>query len=220
MLKADLHVHSSLSNDSDSDPSAILEAAEERELDVVSVTDHGTPRGSEALEEAAEEEGSDVLVVPGQEVATPRGHLLVLGPRTPPPSTDLEGLLRWAHGRGGVCVAPHPFQKYRHGIGRHLLYASQPVDGLEVCNSRHLLPWGDYLAERVSNRYSYPKLGGSDAHIPEMVGRVYTLIDGGKTVEGVLEAVRRGRTQVRHGRTPTLLFLKQLVEMMEGRFRV
>lgn len=219
MLKADLHIHSTFSRDSDSTPREIVDAALERSLDAIAVTDHDSLEGSRATATAAEEAGADLLVVPGQEASTMRGHVLVLGPDEPTPrKSRVDRLIEWTHERGGICVAPHPFQRYRHGIGKGLLYAAEPMDGVEVCNSRHILPLGDRRAEKLANRYGYPRLGGSDAHIPEMVGRVYTLVDAEPSIEGVLDAVREGRTEVRRGRTPTVLFTKQLLGTLRSRF--
>lgn len=217
MLKADLHVHSHHSRDSESTGEEIVEAALRRNLDAVAVTDHDSYAGSRETMEAARDLDSDLLVVPGQEVSTGSGHLLVLGVDEQAPGGSLRDTARWTHDRGGICVAPHPFQRYRHGVGKAVLRTPEPVDGVEVCNSRYIVSIGNWRAERLADRYGYPKLGGSDAHIPEMVGRVYTLIDAEPTVQGVLDGIRGGRTRVKKGKTPAALFLKQLVGTVKGR---
>lgn len=217
MLKADLHVHSRFSKDSKSEPREIVEAAVERSLDVLAVTDHDSLEGGRAVAEETAATGADLIVVPGQEVSTSQGHLLVLGVDEDAPRGPLEEVARWTHLRDGVCVAPHPFQKYRHGLGGWVLRSPEPVDGVEVCNSRRLIPLADRRAERLASRYRYPRIGGSDAHIPEMVGRVYTLVDAEPDADSVLDAIRRGDTEVREGRTPAPLFVRQLIETLGGR---
>lgn len=217
MLKADLHVHSRFSKDSDSHPADILEAALSRQLDVLAVTDHNSLQGSRAVRREVDETGADIVLIPGQEVSTYQGHLLVLGPDEPAPRATPDDVIRWTRDRGGICIAPHPFQKYRHGLGKKVLATREAVDGVEVCNSRHLVPIGDHRTERLARKYGYPRIGGSDAHIPEMVGRVHTLIDADPSIDAVLHSIRKGKTEVVEGKTPPLLFLKQLAETFSGR---
>lgn len=217
MLKADLHIHSRFSRDSESTAREIIEAALDRSLDVISVTDHDSFDGSREAMDTADDMGVDLVVMPGQETSTESGHLLVLGVEEQCPGGPLASVIDWTHDRGGICVAPHPFQRYRHGIGKSVLYSREPVDGIEVCNSRYLVSVGNWRAERMATSYGYPMLGGSDAHIPEMVGRVRTLIDAKPTVDSVLDAIRDGRTTVRKGKTPTFLFVKQLIGTVKGR---
>ncbi|RLG48672.1 MAG: metal-dependent phosphoesterase, partial [Thermoproteota archaeon] len=69
----DLHVHTRWSRDSLLDPREAAEAARRRGLAGIAITDHGEVLG---CSEAMEVEG--VAVIPGQEVRTAEGDLIVL----------------------------------------------------------------------------------------------------------------------------------------------
>lgn len=79
--KADLHIHS-YGEDGSFDvkdtlmtPEKIVDTAIEKELSIISITDHNEERNSiRAIKYA---EGKDILVIPGIEVSTLQGHLLV-----------------------------------------------------------------------------------------------------------------------------------------------
>ncbi|MCC7385080.1 MAG: AAA family ATPase [Deltaproteobacteria bacterium] len=83
-VRADLHIHSFGRGgsydvtDAAMTPAAIVTTAIAKGLDVVSITDHNRIGNvEEALREA---EGKDILVVPGVELSTPAGHLLLYAP--------------------------------------------------------------------------------------------------------------------------------------------
>jgi predicted metal-dependent phosphoesterase TrpH len=75
MLDCDLHVHTNFSKDGESSVEEILIRAEEVGLDVIAITDHDSIEGAKK----ALLYNTSVLVIPGIEVTTRQGHLLVLG---------------------------------------------------------------------------------------------------------------------------------------------
>ena len=81
MLKCDLHVHSRFSRDGESRVEEILKRAEQVGLDAIAITDHDTTEGYHHARLCK----SRVLVIPGIEVSTRQGHLIVLGVDTPLP---------------------------------------------------------------------------------------------------------------------------------------
>ena len=76
LLKCDLHVHTNASRDGESSVEDVLAAAVKAGLDAIAITDHDTTEGS-LCALAAQNPG--VLIIPGIEVSTRQGHLLVLG---------------------------------------------------------------------------------------------------------------------------------------------
>ena len=79
-LKADLHIHTPASTDfkgsPDTTPRDIVDAAIEKELDIIAITDHNTVDWCDKVREAAE--GTPLTVFPGVELSTSQGHVLVL----------------------------------------------------------------------------------------------------------------------------------------------
>jgi hypothetical protein len=213
MLKADLHIHSEASYDCESSIDEILEAAVEESLDVVAVTDHDEIRGSHEAVESASDYG--LTAIPGIEVSTADGHLLALGVEEKIPAGEaVEVTVEKVRERGGVAVIPHPFQRLRHGVG-----AVRDCDAVEVYNSRLLTGIANRRARRFARANDLPELGGSDAHIPEMVGQTYTEIDAEPEVESVLDAIREGRTEVHGRRTPLLHTAQQFAARVPGRVK-
>jgi len=186
-LKIDLHIHT-LYSDGHGTVDEVLETALDKGLDGVSITDHGT------LEGYFESRASDcgLLVLPGFEVETDAGHVLVLGLEKLPPvvgKMGYEELIGWARGLGGLTVLAHP------AAGRFRLerWMRSKPDVVEVFNASY--PFG-YLVRRglrLAERLGLPAVGGSDAHRPRTVGDAFTVVEVGNLDSGnVIEAIRGG----------------------------
>jgi hypothetical protein len=77
---ADLHVHTTASydvKDASMTPEGVVDAALLAKIAIVAVTDHNEIKGAVAAHSYAAKFNSDILVIPGIEVTTPNGHLLV-----------------------------------------------------------------------------------------------------------------------------------------------
>jgi predicted metal-dependent phosphoesterase TrpH len=164
--------------------------AKRRGLDAVAVTNHDYRY--DAAADAIESAG--VTALPGIEVSTDAGHLLVLGAdppeRTEPGARSAREAVALAHDRGCVAVVAHPF---RHSRLRH---STAPFDAME-CNGKH--PATHAKVRAVAERRGLPVTGGSDAHYPFEVGRGYTEVEAPElTPEAVADAVRDGRVAPRY----------------------
>jgi hypothetical protein len=208
-MKFDLHVHSNYSKDSNSSHDDIFEVILKRGLDGFAICDHDTVEGGLACEKRALERGLDITVIPGVEVTSSKGHILVLGIRK-----NIESLLspeetiERARRLGGTVIIPHPFKQSSHGIGS---FEGLDIDAVEVFNSRCILNTANLKAETESKRLGIPGVGGSDSHVPEMVGQAYTEIDASEnTMEAVLRAIREGKVAPAGKSTPIPTILEQM----------
>jgi predicted metal-dependent phosphoesterase TrpH len=208
-MKFDLHVHSYHSKDSNSSHDDILEVALKRGLDGFAICDHDTVEGGLACEKRALELGHKITVIPGVEVTSSKGHILVLGIRENiEPFLSPEETIRRARKLGGTVIIPHPFKQSSHGIGS---FEGLDIDAVEVFNSRCLLNNANHKALIEAERLGIPGVAGSDSHIPEMVGQAYTEIDASEnTAEAVLRAVREGKVSPAGKNTPTPIILRQM----------
>jgi predicted metal-dependent phosphoesterase TrpH len=208
-MKFDLHVHSNYSKDSRSSHEDILSIAIKRKLDGFAICDHDTVEGGLACEKKALELGLDITVIPGIEVSSLKGHILVLGVRKNiEPMLSPEETIFRARKLGGVVIIPHPFKQSSHGIGS---FEGLDIDAVEVFNSRCLLNDANHKAEIEANRLGIPGVAGSDSHIPEMVGQAYTEIDVSEnTLEAVLRAIREGKVSPAGKNTPMPIILEQM----------
>ncbi len=176
MLRAELHVHSSFSDGKDSVKS-IVKKAILLKIDLLSITDHDTVAGSLEAIDYVGEENLDIMVIPGVEVTTSDGHLLVFGvEREIERKMTLKETVDLARKLGGICVIPHPFQFERKGVMRAGLF--RYVDGIEVFNAKYFVGIFNWIARKYTIKYSKPFTAGSDAHSTDEMGYGITLFDG------------------------------------------
>ena len=162
-----------------------------RGLDAVATTNHDYYRASGL--EAAGDGGALARTIPGIEVTTTRGHVLVVGPdppeRTEPGELTPQETVEMAHDRGCAAIIAHP---YRNSTVKDV---DEDFDAIEV-NGKH--PRTEEWVRKLAERHDLPLTGGSDAHYPMEVGRAYTLVDADElTPERVVDAIRDGRIEPR-----------------------
>lgn len=190
ILKIDLHVHTKYS-DSSGSVRDILDAASQKGLDGIAITDHNTTKG---WIEASKLE-TKLLVIPGVEVSTKEGHLLILGIQNPPPKgVDALTISDYARREGGVVIVPHIGISY-FSIGEEVARKIKP-DAVETHNAE--VPF-NYMIKRsvkIAEKLDLPQTGGSDSHSCKTVGNICTMIETeDKTVKGVIDAIRKGKVK-------------------------
>jgi hypothetical protein len=190
-LAGDLHAHTVHSDGALTVPE-IAALAAGAGLDFLAVTDHNTVSHHASLP------GSGVVLVPGQEVTTDRGHANAYGdvgwvdfrrPADDWVSTVEQrgGLLSICHPLGADCAWLHP------------LRARPPL--AEVWHSGWWdRTWGAPLAWWLAWGTPTVPIGGSDFHTPEhheRLGRPTTwVLCAERSVAGVLDGLRAGRTTI------------------------
>lgn len=181
MFKADLHIHSNnkkrlsyfpLFYDSVQSVEQILEHSLRFGVNILSITDHDTLRGSEKAYNLIEKKGLDLILVPGCEISSRDGHILAYN-ITGEISSNLsaEETIRNIHEKNGIAVAAHPFNILNAVKSR--VY-SLPFDAVEGYNA--VLPAStNARGIAAANALDLPYLANSDAHVVEEVGRSYML---------------------------------------------
>lgn len=189
-LKIDLHMHTHYSEDGTSTLKDVIRSAGKQGLDGVAITDHGTTLGAQRLAKQKR-----LLVIPGIEIETIRGHVLALNVKEPITSKlTLTETVEKIHDCGAIAVIAHPAALLKTGLGQ-IVEADSGIDAIEVINSASF-PFfvSTYLARRLSRRLGLPETAGSDAHHPDEIGRAYTLIEANSNPDDVIEAIRKGKT--------------------------
>ncbi len=215
-MKFDLHVHTRFSKDSDADIDAIISYAEKHGLDGFAVCDHDIIKGGPFSVKRAAELGSSLIIIPGVEISTSEGHLLVLNikERIEPGLSPVETIKR-ARAQNAVVILPHPFKLTSHGIG---YLEGLDVDAVEVLNSRCLTDGPNNKARAAATSLGLPQVGGSDCHVPEMVGMSYTEVDvQERSLDAVLDAIRQGKVSPGGGKTPKVFVLRQMMANAQNR---
>jgi len=208
MLTCDLHIHTSYSKDGESSVEEILRAAEAAGLDVIAITDHDSVDGAKKALTLP----SSVLVIPGIEVSTKQGHLLVLGvTEIIPAGLDVVDTVNIARRMGALLILPHPYHVWRHGVARRKKVGMSVVDAVESFNSRYIVGSANKKAARIAKRLGKPCVGGSDAHNAKFVGFGRTYVDAEKNIPAILDAIRAGKVSCGGKKTPLRTYTRQSI---------
>jgi len=134
------------------------------------------------------------LIIPGIEVSSRDGHIIGLGVSdTVPRRLSADETILQIKRLGGVSIVAHPYDLLRSALNPEIL-TTMP-DAIEVINSAsmlHSITWK--RARTFAEKRSLPQTGGSDSHIPETIGKAFTIVDvESRDVTSVLDAIRNGR---------------------------
>lgn len=207
LLKLETHLHT-LHSDGQDTVADMFAACRAAGYDAVALTDHNTLSGFAEARVVAADLG--LILIPGVEVTTFRGHSVVLGVSRVPEWRDLDirgfsALARDVHTEGGVVCISHPAQlgsPICSGCAWEWPIDPELVDLWEIFSGAHrAFPhpdvshalWRQHL-ERGG--HAAPVAAG-DVHssAAARAARAATYVDVTKrNADGVLEALRRGRT--------------------------
>lgn len=211
MAKADLHIHTRVSDGFATVEQLVEYADHATDLDLIAVTDHEDASGGHRAREAAHRRGARLDVVVGAEITTLQGHVLALFIESAPKSfRSIERTLEAIHAQGGLAVAPHPMSWLTRSVSRRTLErlhargeAGVTFDAIELANPS---PAGRQTAARAAElnvRWGLPVTGGSDAHHLKHTGTGWTTFDG-RTADDLRAALLAGRTGAERSQYPPL----------------
>lgn len=129
--------------------------------------------------------------IPGVEVSTTVGHVVIIGPnppsRTTPGEFTPEEVVSLAHERDCAAIIAHPFRRSR------VRESEANFDAVEI-NGKH--PEHIDRVRELAETLELPIVGGSDAHFPFEVGSAFTKVDiPHLTADAVVTAIREGRVE-------------------------
>jgi predicted metal-dependent phosphoesterase TrpH len=156
-------------------------------IKVAAITDHDSVRGCRATVELASAY-PDILVIPGVEISTTLGDVVVLGTDelSPKPWTP-EIVADFAKSVGGVSIVAHPFRTY--GMGERA--KNYKVDAIEILNGGSSQDANDE-AKELAKSLGLPGTAGSDAHQVSELFNVYNKVNASLDVDSVLKAIKQG----------------------------
>ena len=187
LIRADFHIHS-LVSDGSMHPKDVVKLAKKKNLVAIAITDHDSFGGSIV---ANRENCRDIVVLYGAEIRTEYGDVVALCPSPIKIVKKLDELLIHAHQNNCLLIPAHPFDIIRVGVGR-LAYL-RIWDGIECWNGSSD-PITNMLAWTTLRRIHRVAIANSDAHVPEMLGMPYNIVEvNDLTHDVVLEALRKGR---------------------------
>jgi predicted metal-dependent phosphoesterase TrpH len=192
VIYADLHLHTTYSDDSSITPKILLEKLVAHSvIKVAAVTDHDTTRGLNRIRELALAY-PDILIIPGVEISAPEGDVVVLGAEeTPPEPWTVENVMGFARDNNCISVVAHPYREY--GMGD--LARNYRFDAVEIFNGASS-PEANKQAKNLAKQMGLPGVAGSDAHRQSELCTACTEIDAGMNVDEILTAIKKGKVKV------------------------
>jgi predicted metal-dependent phosphoesterase TrpH len=188
LIQADLHIHTVYSSDSLIQPKTLVDMLVAHSfIKVAAVTDHDSVRGCRATVELAAAY-PDILIIPGVEISTTDGDILVLGTDELPPKPWMpETVVDYAKSINAVTIVAHPFREY--GMGE--LARKYNFDAIEVLNGNSSTA-ANNEAKALAKSMGLPGSAGSDAHQVSELFNVNAKIEANLNVESVLKAIKNG----------------------------
>lgn len=189
MICVDVHLHTRFSFDASIGPKFLADALHQHPMvKGVAVTDHNTLEGFFHVRRFAAAY-EDVVIIPGVEVSTVRGDVIVLGVEEKPAHwSSLESVVDFARARSGVIVIPHPFRG--GGIGDAARKIPSDIAAVEVANP-DASDDENKKAEMLAKSTNMPGVGGSDAHHIYQMWKAYTQVEAEPNVDSILKAIKQ-----------------------------
>ena len=166
-IRAEFHCHTEYSLDSLVELGALLKACDERGIDKIAITDHGSMQGAIKAHKMAPER-----VILAEEIATFEGEILgYFMTEEIPQGLPAVEVVRRLRGQGAFISLAHPFDTHRSWWTEKTLDQILPyVDGLEVFNARCLREEYNQAAYEFALEHGKALMAGSDAHTLSELG--------------------------------------------------
>jgi predicted metal-dependent phosphoesterase TrpH len=188
LIRADFHIHTTFSDDSVTPPKVLIEKLVAHPfIKVAAVTDHDSVDGIPTARKLAAPY-PDILVVPGVEISTSLGDIVILGTEELPPKPwTVEGVVDFARETACVSIAVHPFREW--GLGEFARTSN--VDAIEVLNGASSAD-ANKQARNLARELGLPGVAGSDSHKPSELFAVYSEVQASMDVNAILKAIKKG----------------------------
>ena len=203
----DLHNHTyPKSDDSFLSPDELVDAARSAGLDGICITEHDEFWTLDAAAELTKRHG--ILALPGSEINTDAGHVLVFGLSRYRFGMHKPSFLRAeADSVGAILIAAHPYRRRYLEEPAGDPYARAEMleravselnvglfDAVETHNGRGKCNENRFAAD-LNQSLRLPRVGGSDAHRLSQVGTAATLFERRiESLEDLITEIRAGRT--------------------------
>jgi len=211
MLKADFHVHTHYSKCSDMKPRDFVKMALKKSYNVLGVVDHNSIKGGIETKKIA---GKKILVIPGEEIKTNYGEIIVFlsdGKY----NRSLIDICERAKKLNNFIVIPHPFDflRIRTCLRNNMDKIKDSINAVEVFNSRVMISLFNKNAERYAIKNKIPKIAGSDAHFMEEIGNVECFLNCERNVDSVLDYLQKDKMKFKGKMTSPLSHLKSNISL-------
>ena len=197
-LKVDLHTHTAEDPYEKISYTAfqLIDRASHEGFDALAITNHNVVTYNKELVRHAENKG--ILLIPGMEATFSKKHVLIINPgfNKSPFNRPLKDLAKIKN-ENNLIIAPHPFfptsKSLKSDLLSHLVY----FDAIEFSFYYNHFVNRNKKAFLVANQHKIPLVGTSDCHDIQKLGTSYTLVEAEKELLSIIEAVKKGKTEIR-----------------------
>jgi hypothetical protein len=190
-MKADLHIHTEYSRDSNTTLDKLINRCLELGISCVAIADHGTTEGALKLKSLA-----PFSVIVAEEMLTPQGEIMGMFLKETVPShlSVLETISQIKAQDGLVCI-PHPFDRFRASALDSSVIEEiiDQIDIIEVFNARTISFQNLTKAHAFAQKYVIAQSAGSDAHTLAEVGNAYIEMPEFNGRDDFLQALSKGK---------------------------
>jgi predicted metal-dependent phosphoesterase TrpH len=194
LIRADLHIHTTYSPDASINPKTVVHQLYAHPyIKAVAITDHNTTKGYHKVRKLASAY-EDILIIPGIEVTTTEGDIIILGVTEPPPKPwTPENIINYTKQQNGITIAAHPYRAY--GLGDQA--KNHDFDAIETLNGIST-PQANKMAQKLAKTMNLPGVAGSDAHRTNEMWSVYTEVQASLNIDEILKAIKKGLVKAAH----------------------
>lgn len=196
-LRAELHCHS-IHSDGFGTIEECVKTAKKKGLDIIAITDHDTAENTLIFWKKQPE---GILVIPGVEISTDKGHVLGLFVKQNIQPGPLEIVIDELKKQDAIGILAHPFHKplaNRFRKKKEKYWEDSDifkVDCIEIYNG-HNRSTANKSAVDWAKNYSITATSGSDAHFLFEIGNAVTIVYVEEnTLDGIKKALRDGQTK-------------------------
>lgn len=199
-IRVILHIHTNVSHDSNITVNEIINQCKENDIDYIGITDHNSAEG--ALRYRDEIESTGISVIVGEEIMTDSGEItgLFLNKSINPKDKlgklkRLKDVITEIKTQNALVLAPHPFDKMRHGIGKkNVEKFKDKIDAFEAFNSRTKINHFNKQADKYIKENNLTPFVGSDAHIAREISNSIIEMEEFETKEEFLQNLKKDDT--------------------------
>ena len=208
MLKTDFHTHAGVDSNHALaySPRQLIDRMAKLGYDAVSITNHDRIAFSNELKGYAKKRG--ILLIPGIEKRIEGKEVIMLNvTKEMAEKVKTFDDLEKHKDENLFVIAPHPFYPDPKALHSKLLENIKLFDGIEFSHFYIRGLTFNTKAVEIAERYRLPLVGTSDCHMFEQLNRTYSMVDSGKNIDSVFEAMKKRKTRLI---TEPLPFLKAL----------
>jgi len=195
MLRVDFHCHTVYSEDSLTQPEAIIAACQRKKVDRIIITDHNTIQGALIAQQLDPQR-----VIVGEEILTTVGELLAafVQEEIPAGLEPLEAIRRLRE-QGAFISVSHPFDRLRTPWPAEMLVELAPqLDAIETFNARCIWPGYNRQAQAFARQHNLPGTSGSDAHTPTEIGKATLRLDDFSNPAELRQVIQQAKPSNHH----------------------